>query len=73
MCMDTSTLRGMRWWEIGEARDEDGDQLSQMGHLPDRKHVSGPERSVMRELLGDEEADRYEIAAGRWYLPGTPP
>jgi len=31
-----------------------------------------PERSVMRELLGDD-ADRYEVAPGRWYLPGTPP
>jgi hypothetical protein len=32
-----------------------------------------PERSVMRELLGEEAADRHEIAPGRWYLPGTPP
>jgi len=32
-----------------------------------------PERSVMRELLGHADADRFEIAPGRWYLPGTPP
>lgn len=31
-----------------------------------------PERSVMRELLG-EDADRFEIAPGRWYLPGPTP
>lgn len=31
-----------------------------------------PERSMMREMLGDD-ADRFEVAPGRWYLPGTPP
>lgn len=35
--------------------------------------ADAPERSVMRELLGDEESDRFEIAPGRWHLPGPPP
>jgi hypothetical protein len=29
-------------------------------------------RSILRELLG-EDADRFEVAPGRWYLPGSPP
>lgn len=54
--------------------DQDRTEVSSSAHLPERKHVSDePEpRSVMRELLGDD-ADRFEVAPGRWYLPGTPP
>jgi len=50
---------------------EAGTKLEQAG----RKHVSDePEpRSVMRELLGDELADRYEIAPGRWHCRGRRP
>jgi len=38
-----------------------------------RAERTPPEHSVMRELLGEEAADRHEIAPGRWYLPRTPP
>jgi uncharacterized protein YjgD (DUF1641 family) len=31
------------------------------------------ERSIMRELLDPDEADRLEISPGRWLLQGPPP
>lgn len=41
--------------------------------VPERKHVDGPERSVMEELLRPEEVERLQDGPGRWLLPGTPP
>jgi hypothetical protein len=32
-----------------------------------------PQRSVMAELLGPEQARRFQTGPGRWYLPGPPP
>jgi hypothetical protein len=58
----------MRWWEIGPAMNEDDAQVSEI--ISDTEEPE--QRSIMRELLGDD-ADRYEVAPGRWYLPGTPP
>lgn len=41
--------------------------------VPERKHVDGPERSVLEELLTDDEVREYQVGPGRWYLPGPPP
>ena len=38
------------------------------GHFSQR-----PERSIMRELLGEEQARDLEVREGFWLLPGTPP
>jgi hypothetical protein len=38
------------------------------GHWQQRE-----ERSVMAELLSEDEVRHLEIAEGRWFLPGTPP
>lgn len=59
----------MRWWEPDRARaEQDVAEVFRDEHLEQEPEP----RSIMRELLGDD-ADRYEIAPGRWYLPGTPP
>jgi hypothetical protein len=58
----------MRWWEPDASDDEQAEVFR------DERLEREPERrSVMAELLGPEVAARYEIAPGRWYLPGTPP
>lgn len=31
------------------------------------------QRSVMAELLSEQEARMLEVSEGRWHLPGTPP
>lgn len=60
----------MRWWEAGApGNDEDLAEVFRDEHLEQEPE----QRSVMREMLGDDQADRYEIAPGRFYLPGTPP
>lgn len=45
------------------------------GHFsqrPERVMFPG-RRSVIRELLTEEEADLFELSPGVWLLPGTPP
>ena len=61
----------MRWWEAGTPVS-DRDDLAEV-FRDEHLEQEPEERSVMRELLGPEVADLYEIAPGRWYLPGTPP
>lgn len=56
-----------------DAIDAEADAVTDE-HVEERLQalLADPERSVMRELIGDD-ADRYEVAPGRWYLPGAPP
>jgi hypothetical protein len=60
----------MRWWEAGApGNDQDLAELFRDEHLEQEPE----ERSVMAEMLTPEEVSEYQIAPGRWYLPGTPP
>lgn len=63
-------LPRMRWWEAGTpGNDQDLAELLRDEHLEQEPE----QRSVMAEMLTPEDVDRYQIAPGRWYLPGTPP
>lgn len=64
---------GFKFWLRGPA---DNPQVEIVAHRDGGSSRNAPqraERSIMRELLGDEVSHDLEVTEGRWLLPGFPP
>lgn len=57
-------------WLRGPADDPQVEVIGEHAWWLEGSHRN---RSVMSELLTEEENERLQVGEGRWLLPGTPP
>jgi hypothetical protein len=63
-----------KFWLRGPADDPQVEIVGEHAYYWSSSHFSERrDRSVMRELLGEEGSRRFQISEGRWLLPGPPP
>lgn len=64
----------MKFWLRGPADNPQVEVVGEYAESGSRDRDSErPDRSVLRELLTEDEAQRFRVTDGVWYLPGGPP
>lgn len=63
-----------KFWLRGPADDPQVEVIGEHSWYWQSSHYSERrDRSIMRELMTEEESERLQMEPGRWFLPGTPP
>ena len=63
-----------KFWLRGPADDPRVEVVGEHAFYWDSAHFSRrKDRSLMREMLTEEDSRRFQIAEGVWHFPGRPP